>query len=77
MATLWCGGTSSTEKFEREREDIREMRSRFEPGSYAQDLYNKFQRMYQGSKIMEEYHKDTEVALLRANVLESNEATMA
>ncbi|RDY11051.1 hypothetical protein CR513_04335, partial [Mucuna pruriens] len=32
--------------------------------------------MYQGSKSIEEYYKDMEVALLRANVLESNEATM-
>ncbi|RDX91536.1 hypothetical protein CR513_26470, partial [Mucuna pruriens] len=33
--------------------------------------------MYQGSKGVEEYHKDIEVALIRANVLESNKETMA
>ncbi|RDY09786.1 hypothetical protein CR513_05797, partial [Mucuna pruriens] len=30
-----------------------------------------------GSKSLEEYHKDMEVALIRANMLESNEAIMA
>ncbi|RDX60677.1 hypothetical protein CR513_61159, partial [Mucuna pruriens] len=34
-------------------------------------------RMYQGSKNVEEYYRDMEVALMRANVLEFNEATMA
>ncbi|RDX79248.1 hypothetical protein CR513_40354, partial [Mucuna pruriens] len=53
-----------------------ELRSRFVPASYARVLYNKLQRMYQGSKCIEEYLKDMEVALMRANVLESNEAIM-
>ncbi|RDX95720.1 hypothetical protein CR513_21721, partial [Mucuna pruriens] len=55
----------------------REMRTRFVPTSYARDLYSKLQRMYQGSKSVEECHKDMEVALMRANVLEFNEAIMA
>ncbi|RDX96603.1 hypothetical protein CR513_20700, partial [Mucuna pruriens] len=59
-------------------QDIRtELRTRFVFASYARDLYNKFQRMYQGSKSVEEYFKEIEVALVRANVLESHEATMA
>ncbi|RDX98097.1 hypothetical protein CR513_19044, partial [Mucuna pruriens] len=33
--------------------------------------------MYQGFKSIEDYHKDMEVSLTSANVLESNEATMA
>ncbi|RDY11993.1 hypothetical protein CR513_03285, partial [Mucuna pruriens] len=32
--------------------------------------------MYQGSKSIEDYHIDMEVALTRANMLESSEATM-
>ncbi|RDX86175.1 hypothetical protein CR513_32521, partial [Mucuna pruriens] len=55
----------------------RETRTRFVPASYSRDLYNKLWRMYQGSKSVEEYYKDMEVALMRANMLESNEATMA
>ncbi|RDX96666.1 hypothetical protein CR513_20640, partial [Mucuna pruriens] len=51
----------------------REMRTRFVLVSYTRDLYNKLQRMYQGSKSVEQYHRDMEVALTRANVLESSE----
>ncbi|RDX92735.1 hypothetical protein CR513_25091, partial [Mucuna pruriens] len=55
-------------KFYRE---IKERRRRhadtFVPTSYLRDLYNKLQRMYQGSKSVKEYHKD----------MESNEETMA
>ncbi|RDX84988.1 hypothetical protein CR513_33891, partial [Mucuna pruriens] len=43
----------------------------------CEDLYNRLKCMYQGSKNVKEYHGDIEVALMRANVLESNEATMA
>ncbi|RDX76401.1 hypothetical protein CR513_43604, partial [Mucuna pruriens] len=53
-----------------------ELRSRFVSTTYARDLYNKLQRMYQGSKSVKEYHRDMEVALTRPNVLESNEAIM-
>ncbi|RDX71355.1 hypothetical protein CR513_49312, partial [Mucuna pruriens] len=56
---------------------ICELRTKFVPKSYARDLYNKLQRMYQGSKSVEEYHKDMEVALIRENMLESNEKTKA
>ncbi|RDX81920.1 hypothetical protein CR513_37356, partial [Mucuna pruriens] len=55
----------------------REMRTRSMPTSYARDLYNKLYRMYQGSKNVEEYFKEMEVSFMRANMLESNEATMA
>ncbi|RDX94571.1 hypothetical protein CR513_23031, partial [Mucuna pruriens] len=51
------------------------LRSRFVPTSYARDLYNRLQCMYQGSKSVEEYHRDMEVALTRANVMESNKVT--
>ncbi|RDX99310.1 hypothetical protein CR513_17653, partial [Mucuna pruriens] len=49
----------------------------FVPASCARGLCNKLQCMYQGSKSIEEYHRDMEVAVLRANVLEFNETTMA
>ncbi|RDX88091.1 hypothetical protein CR513_30345, partial [Mucuna pruriens] len=55
----------------------REMRTRFVPVSYTRGLYNKIQQMYYAFKSIEEYHKDMKVALSRANVLESSEATMA
>ncbi|RDY10589.1 hypothetical protein CR513_04861, partial [Mucuna pruriens] len=55
----------------------REMRLRFLLASYVRDLYKRLQRVYQGSKSVEEYYKDMEVTLMRANIVESNEATMA
>ncbi|RDX65366.1 hypothetical protein CR513_55982, partial [Mucuna pruriens] len=45
----------------------RDLKERFVPSYYARDLYNKFQRLYQGSKSVTEYHK----------VMESQEVTMA
>ncbi|RDX81537.1 Retrovirus-related Pol polyprotein from transposon 17.6, partial [Mucuna pruriens] len=54
----------------------RELRSFFVLALYARDLYNRLQHMYQGSKSIEDYHKDMELALTRANMLESSEATM-
>ncbi|RDX88756.1 hypothetical protein CR513_29599, partial [Mucuna pruriens] len=55
----------------------RKMRSSFVSASYVRDLYTKLQRMHQGSKSVEEYFEEMEIALMRANALESNEATMA
>ncbi|RDY06696.1 hypothetical protein CR513_09280, partial [Mucuna pruriens] len=37
-----------------------ELRSHFVPTSYARDLYNRLQRMYQGFKSIEEYKRDIE-----------------
>ncbi|RDX89647.1 hypothetical protein CR513_28601, partial [Mucuna pruriens] len=53
-----------------------ELKSRFVLASYTRDLYNRVQHMYQGFKSIEDYHKDMEIALTRANVLESNKAIM-
>ncbi|RDX90718.1 hypothetical protein CR513_27386, partial [Mucuna pruriens] len=55
----------------------RELRSQFVIASYTKDHYNRMQCMYQGSKSVEDYHRDMEVALTRANILEPNKATMA
>ena len=53
------------------------MRRRFVPSYYHRDLHNKLQRLIQGSKSVEEYFKEMEIAKIRANVEEDNEATMA
>ncbi|RDY03508.1 hypothetical protein CR513_12913, partial [Mucuna pruriens] len=68
VVILWCGGTISTEKRHVETWPnlMRKMRLRFVPTSYARDLYNsKVVLQRDGSR------------LLRANVLESNETTLA
>lgn len=56
---------------------IRVFMERFVPSFYSRDLYNKLQRLYQGSRSVEEYHKEVEITLMRAQVEESQEATMA
>ena len=53
------------------------MRRRFVPNFYYKDLYNKLQSLTQGSKSVEEYHKEMEIAMVRANVMEDKEVTMA
>ncbi|XP_031378379.1 uncharacterized protein LOC116193768 [Punica granatum] len=53
------------------------MRRRFVPSHYYRDLYLKLQNLKQGSKTVEEYHKEMEIAMIRANVEDDREATMA
>jgi len=54
-----------------------EMRKRYVPSHYYRDLYQKLQRLMQGSKCVEDYYKEMEMAMVRANVNEDREATMA
>ncbi|RDY04687.1 hypothetical protein CR513_11573, partial [Mucuna pruriens] len=53
------------------------MRARFVPPSYTRDLHNKSQRLYQGSRSVEEYHKEMGMNLMRDQIRESEEATLA
>ena len=53
------------------------MRKRFIPSHYYRDLFQKLQSLTQGSKSVEDYHKEMEVAMIRANAEEDREATMA
>jgi hypothetical protein len=53
------------------------MRRRFVPSHYYRDLYQKLQNLTQWSRSVEDYHKEMEVAMIRANVEEDREATMA
>ena len=53
------------------------MRRRFVPSYYHQELYNKLQRLTQGSRSVDDYYKEMEVAMIRANIEEDREATMA
>ena len=50
------------------------MRRRFIPSHYYRDLYQKLQNLSQGSRSVEEYHKEMEVGMIRANVEEDLEA---
>jgi hypothetical protein len=53
------------------------IRKRFVPNHYYRGLYPKLQNLGQGSKSVDEYYKEMEVAIIRANVEEDWEATMA
>jgi hypothetical protein len=53
------------------------MRRRFVPSHYYRDLYQKLQNLTQGFRSVEDYHKEMEEAMIRANVEEDREATMA
>jgi len=51
------------------------MRRRFIPTYYQRDLHNKLQT--QGSRSVDEYYRKMEVSMIKANVMEDREATMA
>jgi hypothetical protein len=53
------------------------MRKRFVPIHYYRDLYLKLQGLNQNSKSVDEYHKEMEITIIRANVVEYRVATMA
>uniref|UniRef100_A0A2N9FLT0 RNA-directed DNA polymerase n=1 Tax=Fagus sylvatica TaxID=28930 RepID=A0A2N9FLT0_FAGSY len=53
------------------------MRRRFVPSHYYRDLYLKLQSLTQGYRSVDDYYKEMEIALIRANVEEDREATMA
>ncbi|RDX82128.1 hypothetical protein CR513_37123, partial [Mucuna pruriens] len=46
----------------------RMMRKQFMPASYERDIHHKLQSLYQGWKSVEEYHKEMELTLLRAQI---------
>ncbi|KAA3480562.1 putative rRNA-processing protein EBP2-like protein [Gossypium australe] len=53
------------------------MRRRFIPSYCHRELYQKLQNLSQGTKSMEDYYKEMEVAMIRVDVQEDREATMA
>lgn len=50
---------------------------RFVPSYYHRELHNKLPRLSQGSRSVDEYFKEMEVAMIRANIVEKRETTMA
>ena len=52
-------------------------RQRWVPPHYIKELHRKLQIISQGSKSVEAYYREMWVALTRANIVESEEATMA
>ncbi|KAJ4708848.1 Mutant gag-pol polyprotein [Melia azedarach] len=65
------------EKPIRSREEMKlVMRKRFIPSHYYRDLHRKLQGLVQGSISVEDYYKEMEIAMIRANIEEDREATM-
>ena len=82
-ANLWWEQINQVRQERREPpiatwEDMkRHMHSRFVPAYYTRDLLNRLQELKQGTKSIEEYFKEMETALMRADVRERSEQTMA
>ena len=53
------------------------MRKRFVPNHYYRSIFQKLQSLSQGSRSVEDYYKEMEILMMRANVEEDREATMA
>ena len=49
----------------------RVLRERFVPSYYGRDLHNKLQRLIQGNRSGNEYYKEMEISLIRAQIKES------
>ncbi|KAK1694572.1 hypothetical protein QYE76_011269 [Lolium multiflorum] len=54
-----------------------EMQARFVPTHYMTDLFNKLQKLKQGTKTVEEFYKEMELTMMRANIQESENQTIA
>ena len=52
------------------------MKERFVPPHYVREMHKKLQRLYQGSKSVDDYYKEMEISLIRENIEGTNEATM-
>ncbi|CAL1357456.1 unnamed protein product [Linum trigynum] len=53
------------------------MRDWFVLSSHQRDMYQNLQILWQGTKSVEDYHKELEVFMIRADVREDREATIA
>ncbi|KAJ4702912.1 Retrovirus-related Pol polyprotein from transposon 17.6 [Melia azedarach] len=53
------------------------MHKRFIPSLYYRDLHRKLQGLVQGFMSVEDYYKEMEIAMIRANIEKNQEATMA
>ena len=53
------------------------MRRRFVPAHYHRDLHQKLRRLLQGTKSVEDYHQEMETLMIKADVDQPVDATMA
>ena len=53
------------------------MRKKFVPSYFKSELFQKLQYLTQGSKTVEDYYKEMDLAMIKAEVEEDEEATLA
>jgi len=53
------------------------MKKRYVPKHYYRELFNRLQMITQGNKSVEEYYKELEMTMIRANINEDEEVTMS
>ena len=82
-ASIWWDQLRLSWRRNRERpvetwEEMRSlMRKRFVPSYYSKALYRRLQALTQGSMSIEDYYKEMEMAIMKANLREDVEAIMA
>lgn len=54
-----------------------EMHAHFVPSHYMTDLFNNLQKLKQGTKTVEEFYKEMELTMMRANIQEPEKQTIA
>jgi hypothetical protein len=54
----------------------REMRGRFVPKHYRRDLFDRLQKLRQGNHSVEDYYREMETAMIRANVYDDEEQSI-
>ena len=54
-----------------------EMHARFVPLHYETDLFNKLQKLKQGTRTVEEFCKEMELTMMRAHIEESEKQMIA
>jgi hypothetical protein len=55
----------------------REMRGRFVPKYYRRDLFDKLQNLRKGNLSVEDYYREMEKAMIRANIDKDEEQSIA
>ncbi|XP_073120094.1 uncharacterized protein [Henckelia pumila] len=82
-ALIWWDQLVTTRRRNRERpvetwEEMKQiMKKRFVPNYYYHDMFKRLQNLKQGSRSVEDYSKELEITMIRANIEEDSEATMA
>ncbi|XP_073121428.1 uncharacterized protein [Henckelia pumila] len=82
-ALIWWDQLTTSRRRNRERsietwEEMKQiMKKRFVPNYYYRDMFKRLKNLKQGSRSVEDYYKELEITMIRANIEEDSEATVA